>query len=48
MFTGLDDADVVDGGPGADLLDLSAVATGMRISLDGAANDGVLGATARP
>ena len=46
VFTGLDDADLVDGGPGGDLLDLSAVATGMRISLDGAANDGVLGATA--
>jgi Ca2+-binding RTX toxin-like protein len=45
-FTGLTAGDIVDGGAGTDVLDLSAVAGGVAISLDGAANDGPLGANA--
>jgi hypothetical protein len=45
-FTGLTNGDVVDGGAGTDVLDLSAVAGGVSISLDGLANDGPLGSNA--
>jgi hypothetical protein len=45
-FTGLTNGDTVDGGAGTDVLDLSAVAGGVSISLDGVANDGPLGSNA--
>jgi hypothetical protein len=45
-FTGLTNGDQVDGGAGTDILDLSALTSGVAISLDGVANDGPLGSTA--
>ncbi len=45
-FLGLDGDDVVRGGDGDDVLDLAALTAGVRVSLDGQANDGPLGAQA--
>ena len=46
-FLGLSTGDVVDGGDGVDILDLSGIAAGgVAVSLDGVANDGPLGSNA--
>ena len=45
-FLGLEGDDVVRGSDGDDVLDLSTVGFGLRVSLDGQANDGPLGGQA--